>query len=81
MRIGELLVMRDIGRRLERLEEALGALDCVCDSGPEVGILVIEPGWDEARIRVAEDAIRGICPVHGLQSVPVLRLAGSDVYG
>jgi hypothetical protein len=73
--------MRDIGRRLDRIEEILGDLDCTCDGDSEVKILVVESGWDESRIRLAEDEIRGTCPVHGLQSVPILRLAGSDVYG
>lgn len=73
--------MRDISRRIERLEEALGALGCICDSGPEVEILVVEPGWDEARINLAEDAIRGTCPVHGLRNRVVVRFSGSDIYG
>jgi hypothetical protein len=80
-RLGEWSVMRDIGRRLDRIEEVLGDIDCLCDSGPEVGILVIEPGWNESRISLAEDEILGACPVHGLQRTPILRLSGSDVYG
>ncbi|MGB6487549.1 MAG: hypothetical protein WBE91_11750 [Steroidobacteraceae bacterium] len=73
--------MRDIAKRLERLEEVVGALDCICDGTPEVEILTVEEGWDEARIRIAEDAKRVTCPLHGLQSTPILRLYGSDVYG
>ena len=73
--------MRDIGRRLERLEELVGARDCICGAGPAVELVVIEEGWDEARIRLAEDAKRINCPVHGRQSSPILRLVGSDVYG
>ena len=74
--------MRDIARRLERLEEAIGALDCICRSGgPAVEILAIGESWDEARIKLEEDAKRISCPVHGLQNTTILRLSGSDVYG
>lgn len=73
--------MRDIGRRIEKLEEALVALDCICGSGASVAILAIEDGWDEARIATEEEAKRVRCPVHGIQNTTVLRLSGSDVYG
>jgi hypothetical protein len=73
--------MRDLGKRLDRIEELLGDLDCTCGDDSEVKILVVESGWDEAHIRLAEDEILGACPVHGLQRTPILRLSGSDVYG
>lgn len=73
--------MRDIGKRIERLEEVLGALDCICGAAPAIEILIIEDGWDEERIQLAEEAKRIACPVHGAQRTPVLRLVGSDVYG
>lgn len=73
--------MRDIARRLERLEEAIVALDCICGSGPPVAILAIEDGWDEERIAIEEDAKRVRCPVHGFRNTTILRLVGSDVHG
>ena len=73
--------MRDIAKRLERLEGALGARGCVCGGSAAVEILAVEESWDEARIRLEEDAKRISCPLHGLQNTPLLRLYGSDIYG
>lgn len=73
--------MRAIEQRLGRIEELLGASECICAAGTEVEILIVEDGWDEARIRLAEEAKQIVCPVHGLSRTPILRLAGSDVYG
>ena len=74
----------DIERRLTRVETVLRADECVCDTGASGGaleIVIVEAGWDEERIRAAEDAKRVMCPVHGRSNRPVLRLQGSDVYG
>jgi hypothetical protein len=73
--------MRGIEERLGRISELLGARDCVCASAPAVEILLVKDDWDEERIRAAEEEKRINCPVHGRQSTPVLRLAGSDIYG
>lgn len=73
--------MRGIEQRLERIEELLGASECLCAGGPAVEIVIVEDGWGEARIRLAEEAKQIACPVHGLSRTPILRLAGSDVHG
>lgn len=73
--------MRAIEQRLGRIEELLGASECVCADDSAVEIVIVEYGWDEARIRQVEEAKRVACPVHGLSRTPTLRLAGSDIYG
>lgn len=76
--------MRDIGRRIEQLEAAIGALDCICGEQSAMSaavILAIDTSWDEARIRLEEDAKQICCPVHGAQIPTIVPLVGSDVYG
>lgn len=73
--------MSDLARRLDRLEERIGAASCVCQARGGIAIVVIEAGWTQERIRQAEADAAGSCPVHGTQGSPVLRLVGSDVYG
>ena len=76
--------MASVRLRIEQIEKVLGAAQCICDDGSAkrvCEIVVVEVGWDEERIRLAEEA-KGIdCPIHGLQRAPTLRLMGSDVYG
>ena len=76
--------MGTVERRIERLEQLVSAADCICgdrSAAEAVEIVVVEDGWDEERIRAAEDANRIVCPVHGLQARPILRLQGHDIDG
>jgi hypothetical protein len=74
--------MLNIEKRIQRLEQLVTAADCICaDPMDALAIVVIEDGWDEARIRAAEEAQAGVCPVHGRTGRPVLRLSGRDVDG
>ena len=70
--------------RIEQIEKLLGAAQCICDDGSTTRaceIVIVEDGWDEERIRLAEEAKGIACPIHGLRRVPTLRLVGSDVHG
>ena len=71
--------MRDIGKRLDRLEDVLGQRGCRCsdDAMRQVALVFVEADWDEKQIRDAEDAARISCPIHGLTQ-PVVRLSEAD---
>ena len=74
----------DLTRRLERIQAHFEAKDCLCgdrSAQRAVELVVVEPGWDENRIRQEERSKQLVCPVHGRQKAITLRLAGSDVYG
>jgi hypothetical protein len=75
--------MRDIGKRIERLEEVLRDQACVCKR-VDSGCLVVDVEQNAAPEEVeAAKAIHAVdCPVHG-RHVPagILVLRGSDRYG
>jgi hypothetical protein len=75
--------MASVKFRVEQIEKLLGQAECLCGDSVAgaVEIVVVEDGWDEERIRLAEEAKGVACPIHGLQKVPTLRLVGSDVHG
>lgn len=60
--------MRGIEQRLERLEEALGAHDCACNSeSNERAYVVADPAWTDEQKQCAADSARFICSVHGIR--------------
>jgi hypothetical protein len=71
--------MRDIARRLERLEETLGELDCICAAATgEVAIVVLEPDWTKEQMQRADEEKACACPVHGRQLPPILHISPTD---
>lgn len=73
--------MRNLRRRLDKLEEILGARDCICSEHSVMEFVVIEPGSNQDQVRALEDEKAFTCPVHGQRLPPILHLSPSDVYG
>lgn len=70
---GEWSAMRDIARRLWRLEEALCELDCTCaTAGREIAIVVADRDWTKEQSRRADEEKAYACPVHGRRLPPVI---------
>jgi hypothetical protein len=75
--------MPNIGKRLDRLEEILGAKACTCrqvDPMAALPIVIIEDGWTPEQVEAAKAAKMLVCPIHGDRPQPVLVLRGSEVH-
>lgn len=67
--------MRDIERRLERLEAHFGEKDCIC-GGPGLFHVINEEGKTGPEIEAELEACRRICtcPVHGVQEAMIVQI-------
>lgn len=71
--------MADLRRRIDRLEELIGATECICGgAGRESGLVVIDPDWNAEQIREVEDGAGFECPTHGPQRPKILRISPTD---
>ena len=71
--------MADITRRLDRLEKILGTADCNCQSREnEIKCVVVEPEWSAEQIRIADDATRFNCSIHGPRRPRIVHLSPTD---
>jgi len=61
--------------RIARIERMFGVAQCICGERLRaLEIVVVENGWDEERIRLAERAKQFVSPSHGRQTPRILRL-------
>ncbi len=72
--------MGNISQRIARLEGQFGEALCICASSQNAQpvILVVEKEWSPEQIELAEKALCLVCPTHGLQKPPIVRLSSVD---
>jgi hypothetical protein len=70
--------MRDLSKRVERLEALYAEQTCVCKT-QEFALVLVESGWSPERIHEAEEQKAFTCPVHGRKLPLIVHLMPGDL--